>query len=175
MKSILLVLTFILEAFTLAAQEVDTTELRVDSVIYMKYTGYGRITIEDTDPKIKKVPANYDVYSKAYNIHYSDKNLLLQLIKKWFTPYFQKNGVLTDIPLNNIVFNLHSDTEGNIIGVDFKFSDKYDIPIRLLHQFSLDLQKSKFKLIYDKNLNKYKNANRIERVYAIGCSDIRDL
>ena len=175
MKPILLLFAFILGAFTLAAQEVDTTELKVDGVIYMKYTGYGRIFIEDTDPKIKEVPANYDVNSSAYNIHYSDKNLLLQLIKKWFTPYFQKNGVLTDIPLNNIVFNLHSDTEGNIIGVDFKFSDKYDIPIQLLHQFSLDLQKSKFKLIYDKNLRKYKNANRIERVYAIECSDIRDL
>ena len=89
MKQILLLFAFILGAFTLAAQEVDTTELRVDSVIYMKYTGYGRIFIEDTDLKIKKVPANYDVNFKAYNRHYSDQNLLLQLIKNWFTPYFQ--------------------------------------------------------------------------------------
>ncbi|WP_303178800.1 hypothetical protein [uncultured Butyricimonas sp.] len=177
MKLILLIFAFILGAFSLTAQEVDTTILKVDSVIYMKYTGYGDIYIENTNPKIKKVPANYDVHDQAYGIHYSDKNLLLQLIKKWFTPYFKKNGVLTDIPSfsNNIIFNLHADTEGNIIGVDFKFSDRYDIPIQLLHQFSLDLQKSKFKLTYNKNWHIYKNAKRLERVFAIKCSNIRDL
>lgn len=176
MKTFLFALILVLGFSNLVAQEADTTEVRIDSAIYMKYVGYGYIVYVDANPLIKNIPANYDVGKQAYRISYSDKNILLQLIKKWFTPYFQKHGVLENLPSfsNSIEFNLHSDPQGNIIGIDFNFSDKYDIPIEILHNFSMDLQKSKFKLIHDQS-EILKKAQRLERVYAISCKDIYNL
>ena len=138
MKFILLIFAFILSVNALVAQKVDSTEIRVDSTVYMKYVGHQRIYIETINPQIKNVPANYDTHENGYKINFSDKNIIVKLIKKWFTPFFIEHGVPTDVPsyLNNIVFTFHSDMDGKIIGVDFLFSYKNYIPIQLLHQFS---------------------------------------
>lgn len=177
MKFLIITFAFILGALTLVGQETDSTKIRIDSVTYMRITGYERIYVEDLSPRIKKVEANYDTHENGYKIHFSDKAIIVQLIKKWFTPFFKKHDVPTDVPsyLNNIVFTFHSDMEGKIIAVDFLFSEKSDIPIQLLHQFSQEIQKSNLRLIYNKNDLTFKNAKRLLRLYAMSSFAIRDL
>ena len=177
MKFILLIFAFILSVNALVAQKVDSTEIRVDSTVYMKYVGHQRIYIETINPQIKNVPANYDTHENGYKINFSDKNIIVKLIKKWFTPFFIEHGVPTDVPsyLNNIVFTFHSDMDGKIIGVDFLFFDKNDILIQFLPHFSHEIQKSNLKLMYNKKDQTFKHAKRLLRIYAMSSSDIYNL
>lgn len=177
MKLLLFTLAFILGTFTLVAQEIDSTIIKVDSATYMRQTGYERIFIEDLTPRIKNVEANYDTHENGSKINFNNKNIINQLIKKYLTPFFIENGVPTDIPsfLNNIVFTFHADMEGKIIGVDFLFSEKSDIPIQLLHQFSQEIQKSNLRLTFNENDPTFKNAKRLLRLYAMSSNDIKNL
>ncbi|WP_455509275.1 hypothetical protein [Butyricimonas paravirosa] len=176
MKFLIITFVFILGASTLMSQ-TDSTKIRIDSVTYMKITGYERIYIENLNPQIKKVEANYDTHEYGYKIKFSNENIIIQLIKKYLTPFFIEHGVPADVPsaLNNVIFTLHADMEGKIIAVDFLFSEKSDIPIPLLHKFSQEIQRSNLRLIYNKNDLTFKNAKRLLRLYAMSSIDIKDL